>query len=375
MDAEIAVIGLGTMGSMTLWHLAQRGVAAIGFEQFGMGHDRGAAGGETRIFRTSYLEGAEYVPLLQEAYRQWRLLEEQTGRDLLRLNGGLMIGQPDATHMTNVLHSIQEFQLEHEVLTREQAATRYPQHKLLSGEIMVLDKKAGFLRPEYSVVTATERAVELGAQVIKDTKVESIEESDSGVLIRTSDRSYVVQQAIVTVGPWVTRLFPAIQKHLSVERLVMTWFPAKTPELFHPGRFPIFIRGTDGYDFSGMPTLDNCMVKIAINTPYDSVDHPDQLCRTVDPSQLKSIQEAVSEFLPDVYPDPVRVSAYMDAYTTDHHAIVGRLPNMKNVIVLAGFSGHGFKLSPLFGKVAADIALDGTTNQPIGHLSPERFLT
>ncbi|KPV43115.1 N-methyl-L-tryptophan oxidase [Alicyclobacillus ferrooxydans] len=374
MDAEVAVIGTGTMGSMTLWQLAERGVDAIGFEQFGIGHDRSAAGGETRIFRTSYLEGAEYVPLLQAAKREWRHLEEQTGRNLLNLNGGLMIGDPDAPHMENVLRSIEWFRLEHEVLSHEQAQVRYPQHRLLPNEIMILDKQAGFIRPEYSVVTAAQRAVELGARVYRNTRVTAIEDTGSGVRIHTSNGSYLVEQVIVTAGPWVTWLVPETLQHITVERLITTWFPAKTPGLFSPERFPIFIRVTNGYDFSGMPSMDSCMVKIAINTGYDKVADPDNLSCTVAPAQLVPIQEAVSQFLPDVYSEPVRVSNHMDAYTTDHHAIVGRLAQMKNVIVLAGFSGHGFKLSPLFGKIAAEIAIDGKTNHPITHLSPNRFL-
>lgn len=66
MNADVAVIGLGSMGSMTIWQLARRGVSVIGFEQFGIGHDRGAAGGDTRIFRTAYAEGAEYVPIFNK---------------------------------------------------------------------------------------------------------------------------------------------------------------------------------------------------------------------------------------------------------------------------------------------------------------------
>jgi sarcosine oxidase len=69
MQWDVGVIGLGTMGSMAMWQLARRGVSVIGFEQFGIGHDRSAAGGETRLFRTAYKEGAQYVPILKEAQR------------------------------------------------------------------------------------------------------------------------------------------------------------------------------------------------------------------------------------------------------------------------------------------------------------------
>ncbi|MEU0368613.1 N-methyl-L-tryptophan oxidase, partial [Streptomyces sp. NPDC006143] len=41
-----------------------------------------------------------------------------------------------------------------------------------------------------------------------------------------------------------------------------------------------------------------------------------------------------------------------------------------DIIVMAGFSGSGFKLSPAMGEIAADLALDGATDHPIGFLSP-----
>ncbi|MCP9982649.1 FAD-dependent oxidoreductase [Actinomadura madurae] len=71
MDAEVAVIGVGTMGSMAMWRLAERGVEAIGFERYAPGHDLGAAGGNTRLFRLAYMEGAHYVPLLKQALGLW----------------------------------------------------------------------------------------------------------------------------------------------------------------------------------------------------------------------------------------------------------------------------------------------------------------
>lgn len=59
---KVGVIGLGAIGSMALWQLAKRGVDVTGFEQFGIGHDRSGVGGESRLFRVAYKEGAQYVP-------------------------------------------------------------------------------------------------------------------------------------------------------------------------------------------------------------------------------------------------------------------------------------------------------------------------
>lgn len=154
MDAEVAVIGVGTMGSMALWQLARAGLEVIGLEQFTIGHDRSAAGGESRIFRTAYLEGPEYVPMLLRARELWQELEAETGYHLLTLNGGLMAGDAGHEAMRNALASVERFSLPHEVLDAAAMGRRYPQHRLLPGEIAILDKAAGVIRPEFAVKAA-----------------------------------------------------------------------------------------------------------------------------------------------------------------------------------------------------------------------------
>lgn len=373
MDADVAVVGVGTMGSMVCWQLARRGVSVVGFEQFAPGHDRAAAGGETRIFRTAYLEGPQYVPLLLDAQRQWRQLETETGRDLLTLNGGLMIGDPHSDFLRNVVASIEAYGLPHEILDAAAAARRYPQHRMRDGEIMVLDRQAGFLRPELAVVAAAQRCEELGGRVERRSRVLAIEPDDAGVTVTTTTREWRVGRVVVAAGPWSERLLPGVAPALTVQRLVMTWFPAREVAPFAVDRFPIFIRQSDPYDISGWPTLDGASVKVAVNYGYDTVEDADRLDRSVDDRLLTTIRAAVCELLPGLVPEPVRVSAYMDGYTADHHAAVGRAPGSGNVFLACGFSGHGFKMSPAIGRAVADLVCDGTTDLPVDHLAADRL--
>lgn len=375
MKADVAIIGVGTMGSMALWQLARRGVSAVGFEQFGAGHDRGAAGGETKIFRTAYLEGSEYVPLLREAYRGWRELEEETGRNLLTLTGGVTIGDPDAPFMRKVLESIEAFGLEHELLDTQAAQTRYPQHHLLPGETMILDRQAGFLRPELAVLTAIQRAEELGATVHRHARVESVEPFEGGVRIRAGAKDFEVGRVIVSAGPWAGTLMAGWARQLSIRRLVMTWFAARDPAAFSPERFPVFVRRSRGVDFFGVPTVDGSTVKVALVAEYGGVEDPDALDLAVNVDDLTQINGVVRELFRGLVPEPLRVSAYMDAYTHDGHPIVGLIAGVPNIVVLCGFSGHGFKMAPVMGEIAADLALEGETQHRIEYLSPARMGT
>ena len=107
-EYDVIVVGLGAMGSATIYHLAKRGVRALGLEQFSPLHDRGSSHGDSRIIRETYFEHPLYVPLVQRAHELWRSLEEESGKPLLTVGGGLMIGPADGTVVTGTLRSARE---------------------------------------------------------------------------------------------------------------------------------------------------------------------------------------------------------------------------------------------------------------------------
>ena len=374
MDAQVAVIGVGSIGSMALWQLAQRGVDAIGFERYAPGHDQAAAGGESRIFRTAYLEGPQYVPLLMRARELWRELERESGQSLLTLNGGLMIGSADSESMTNVRVSAEQFDLPHEVLDGAAMGTRYPQHRMLPGEIGFLDEWAGVLRPEFAVLAAARCAQARGARLVTGTRVEAVEPFDGGVRVHAGGRTYTAEQAVVAAGPWTARFAPELAAQVTARKLVMTWYPALDVDAYRPDRFPVFIRDSGDAHIFGIPTLDGGSVKVAGHSPYADLADPDDLDRNVAPGDLDAINQVVADLLPGLVPTPVRVSTYLEGYTTDGHALVGRMPGTENVWLLGAFSGHGFKMATAFGQVAADLVTDGKTSLPIEHLDPARPL-
>jgi sarcosine oxidase subunit beta len=58
----------------------------------------------------------------------------------------------------------------------------------------------------------------------------------------------------------------------------------------------------------------------------------------------------------------------------DHHAILGRVPEIEGLVLANGFSGHGFQHSPAVGKVVSELIIDGkVTTIDISSLSIERF--
>jgi hypothetical protein len=92
---DVAVIGLGAMGSASLYQLARRGVKVVGIDRLWPPHDQGSTHGETRITRQAVGEGEAYVPLVLRAHEIWRELEEETGEKLLTQCGCLIVGSGD----------------------------------------------------------------------------------------------------------------------------------------------------------------------------------------------------------------------------------------------------------------------------------------
>ncbi|KKK39963.1 sarcosine oxidase [Mesobacillus campisalis] len=372
-NQRVAVIGVGSVGSMTLWQLAKRGIHAVGFEQFGIAHDRSAVGGESRMFRTAYMEGADYVPLLKKSRELYKELESETGQDLLNLNGGLMIGPENSYKMKNVVKSVIDFDIGHEILDSIQATHRYPQHKFFDSELIVLDKEAGAIRPELAVFTAAERAEELGATIHRHTEVDDICELDDKVQVMANGQVYDFDQVIITAGPWTTKFFPQLKNHLTPRKIVMTWYPTHKLKNYTPEKFPVFGRICEGIGIFGVPTLEGSMVKIGSIDTFGDVEDPGLLHRDITLPELKGINGAVAKYFTELRPDPVRISVHMDGYTTDEHPVVGAVPSLNRTYIMGGYSGHGFKLAPVMGKIATDLLVDGKTNFNINHFNPSRF--
>jgi len=366
---RVAVIGVGTMGSQAAWRLAARGAEVVGYDRFAPGHDRGAAGGETRIFRSAHFEDSRYVPLLKHADTLWDELQRETGRELRRLTGCLLMGPTEHQQMATVLESIAEHGLEHEVLDAGRLAERFPQYRIGDGDVAVLDRRAGFIRPELTVQTATRRAEELGARIHRYTPVREITPVGDGVAVRTDAGTERFDAVVVTVGPWVNDLLPDLPWDVEIRRLISAWYVPATPDAWFGEERPAFIRTAPTHCY-GLPSPDGVSVKLGLSrTLHRQVDDPNRVDRTVQPSELDIFTELIGRYLPDLHPDPVRLSVYLEGYTDSSRPLVGPLPGNENVVLLAGFSGHGFKLSPAMGDIAADLALDGKSAQPIEFIS------
>jgi len=366
---DVAIVGLGAMGSMAAWRLASRGARVFGFDRYDPPHSMGSSHGQSRIIRSAYYEGPGYVPLVRESFSLWRSLEEESGESILTMTGALMIGPPDSELVAGSLLSARKWRLQHAELSPADVHKRFPRYRLRDDEIAVYDIAAGFVRPEKAVAAALARARELGAEVHTSTAVEHVQ---AGV-VRAEGRTWQAGHIIVCAGAWnATGLAPGLDMQLEVTRQCMVWFRPRTPALHTPEAAPVFVHGTSGSAIHayGFPSVDGETVKIGVSSE-SGPQHPDRIDRTVNKADLDEAALYVKMALPDLDPTPVRSVVCLQENSPDRHFVVG--PLSPGITILAGFSGHGFKFAPVIGDIAADLALEGRTQRPIEEFAPHRF--
>ncbi|HEY0738061.1 MAG TPA: N-methyl-L-tryptophan oxidase [Herpetosiphonaceae bacterium] len=360
---DVIVLGLGGMGSAAAYTLAARGLRVLGIEQFTPAHDRGSSHGGTRIIREAYFEDPAYVPLVQRAYTLWRSLEQATGRKLLQITGGLMIGQPDSELVTGAIASARIHQLEHTVLSADESRRRFPMFALEPEDVAVYEPRAGLVRPEECVSAHLELAARSGAELHFEERVLSWTADDNGVAVETAQGRYTAGNLVITAGPWIGELVRELGPQLQVERVPVYWFEPRNAALFEPERCPIYIWQRDDVGFFyGFPRIDQ-QVKIARHyggqiTTAESID------REVHPNEFAEMRAIVARFIPELAGTLIKTNVCMYTNSPDLHFVIDRHPQHANVAVAGGFSGHGFKFCPVIGELLADLTLDPAAAPP-----------
>ena len=374
-DGKLAIIGLGTIGSMALWQASRLTDSVVGFEAQVPAHGRSAVGGDTRLFRMLNLNPGFY-PILQRSQRLWAELEEETGQDILLRCGGIYIGTENGAYIPKLLESARATGAAHEILSREEMAERYPQHNLRPDDIGVFDPNGGALRTDRAVTAAISAAQANGATIHTNTPIDSITETADGVVITSGEKSWTFENVIVASGGWSRKLMPeSLQAHTQPNRVFLTWFVAKDPALFSPERFPIFVRLSGDRSMYGAPAVDGATVKATLNFRPTPTDNPNAVPRELTPAEIAETTETVSEFFPGLYPNIVRSDAFPDLFTTDRNPILGRVDADSRIYCATGFSGGGFKMATGYGEIAAHEALGKEIFQDLDFLRPQRFIT
>jgi sarcosine oxidase len=354
---DLAVVGLGALGSSTAWHAARRGLRVVGLEAFGFGHDRGASHDTSRIIRHSYHTPA-YVALTFGAYDEWARLEDETGERFVTVTGGLDLYPSNAAiSVDDYTMSMDAHDIAFDVLDVDAVGERWPAFDLPDGTIAVYQARTGIVPAAVGTAAMARRARELGAALHYDTRVETITPRPDGVDLVTADGVVSAARVVVTADAWTAGLLAplGVDLPLTVTEEQVTYFAPARPADFRPDVFPVWI-WMDEPSYYGFPTYGEDTIKAAQDCGGPTVTGDDRSGKL-----NEAMRECLSGFMRRVVPGcgpPIRSKRCLYTLTPDRDFVVDRLPEHPSVTVGLG-AGHGFKFAALFGRLLTDVAVGG----------------
>ena len=354
---DAMVVGLGAMGSATLYHLARAGLKVLGVDQFSPPHEHGSSHGQTRIIREAYFEHPIYVPMVQRALELWKALEQESGSPVYLQTGGIMIGAPESIIFTGAQRSAELHRLPFEILNVPEIQSRFPALRPEAHMRGLLEPRAGILFPENCVRAHLELARKHGAGILTGVEVRGWHADSQSVTLATTKGSVTGQRVIICGGPWMPELLPELQLQLTVERQVLHWFAPKRAGIFDLDRCPVHLwEYAPGLMFYGFPNLGRG-VKVAIHHQGLATTASDAV-RTAWPEDETKVRSLVDRFLPEASGPLLASTVCLYTNTTNGHFILDHHPHHRNVLVASPCSGHGFKFASVIGEILAALATD-----------------
>jgi len=376
---DAIVIGCGAMGSAACASLARRGAQVLGIEQFTRGHDRGSSHGGSRIYRESYFEADDYVPLLRRAGELWEELEEISRERLLHRCGALYLGDPQGEVITGVARSAARHGVTIESLTTDEVTVRFPMFSPPAGSAALWEPRAGFVRPERAVHALLRLAEGHGAQILEGERVLGIKEHGRSVTVETDAGEYEGGSLVLTGGAWTAKLAPTLAPLLRPTRQALAWIdPGAGLDAADASRCPVwFIEDGAKGGFYGVPMASDQApprgLKVARHLPGKAAD-PDVPQEPATDAERRDLEEAMATFLPGVAGPVSATATCLYTMSPDGHFIIDRVPDARRMFMACGFSGHGFKFAPVVGEVLAQLALEGRNPHPIEFLRMARLV-
>ncbi len=365
---DVAVVGLGALGSATVAALARQGASVVGIEQFELGHDRGASHDTSRILRHSYHTPA-YVALTKEAYADWAMLEEVSGTELVTTTGGLDLFPANAAiPMSGYVAAMDAEGVHYEVLDSDDVTSRWSALRPPEGTLALYQADAAIVPAGRGTLVCQHLAATHGANLVTGTPVTGISPTRAGIDVRTRRGTFSVGAVVVTADAWTQSLLEpfGVQLGLTVTEEQVSYFAPERPQDFAVGAFPVWI-WMDDPSFYGFPAYGDATVKSAQDCGGPVVTADERSGRP-DPEMLTFL----TDFLATLAPGsgrPVGSRRCLYTLTPDRDFVLGAVPDEPRVFVGLG-AAHGFKFTPTFGRRLAELALGGV---PGPELDPFRL--
>ena len=278
-------------------------------------------------------------------------------------------GNEDAARIN--VNLAQSVGVETEALDIDEVYRRWPYMQFGDSECIVWEGKAGFADSHLVTSGFANSARSRGASVRLGVSVnEILHKNGSAIGVRTDKGDIYSDRIVLTIGPWTNVLLEQVSDPLplhtvrhQVIRLQQQDGFDDIAETFHP----IVVHIPSG--LSARPDTPGYAL---IGYREDPVDR-DTYNQGVDTEVVVEGVGILADIIP-AYTEAAWASGWSGLFTVspDWNPVIDRVPSFDNMVVGAGFSGHGFKMSPAIGLSLAELVTG--TKQTTFDLNPLRFL-
>src|SRR4030095_12627410 len=364
------IIGGGVMGAAAAYELAGDGASVVLIDQSQLPNPRAASVDYSKVFRFAYPETL-YVSLAVDALRRWREIESNTGKHLLTQTGALLLGRREPSFEIDCYNAMRSVGVQVEKFDSRNVTDRFPQFNEIAFAYGVYDPSGAILHAD-TAVRALIDAASPRVKIIEQERVTAVEQQASCVTIKTErGLQFECEHVMLASGPWSRKLLPLLEGALTTTRQENVYFEPEHRESFSPEQFPIFLELETG--FYGFPIHHLGAMKIT-NHHKGAVGDQDDSDDVVNEAFIERCREFFTEFIPalsDARVIETKICFYNN--TPDDDFIIDWHPELDRVLVVTGFSGHGFKLRPTIGRIGADLLQKRYTSFNIDRFSFARF--
>lgn len=362
-DTDVAVVGLGAVGSAACYWLARAGADVVGIEQFELGHHHGASHDHSRIIRRSY-HTPGYVELTRHAYDAWYdverdLAEHGAPAELVVRTGGLDLWPVDAAiPMSDYVDSLTAQQVPFDRLDRHDVAGSWPQWDLPEGTVAIHQADTGIVAAARATAALQRGAVRHGARLVDHTAVGGLRPDGSGYVVDTAAGAIHTRRVVLACDAWTNELLADLGANLPlvVTQEQLTYTRPVDPARFAPDRFPVWI-WMDEPSWYGFPEFgETGWVKAARDCGGAETTARNRSFEP-DPRAEARLLAFLDARLPGMHTDTARSTTCLYTLTPDRDFVLDTLTDHPGVSVALG-AAHGFKFASLFGKILRDLALD-----------------
>jgi sarcosine oxidase subunit beta len=353
----VVIVGGGVHGASLAYHLARKKAGRVVLVE-GKFIASGPTGRSTALVRRFYAMDffTRTASAAAEVFRNWRDVIGGEGNPGFQQVGMLALADAEkASHLRHNARRARELGAGVELISPVEVKTLVPAMNADDVALASYEEGSGYADPSSTANALVNRARELGATIVQYQRVETIRTAGprvAGVRMETSD---IEAPVVVNCGGlWADRLLHplGIDVPIAPTRHQMCFFRRPAGFGTHPAIADTALM-TYMRPEHGDLTIHGLLA-------YDEVVDPDHYDEGADAGEILRNAELIAHRFP-VMEHGLAMGGYSGLYDTtpDHQPVLGVIPEYQGLYADFGWSGHGFKHSPVIGDILSDVVLHG----------------